>query len=172
MILSDKTIKELIENGELEISPMNESTIQPGSVDLRIGNDFLVPRKNINGVGFGDEILYANTKGSYTLYSHDFVLATTMEYIKLPADVGALVSGRSSIGRMGLFVENAGWVDPGFEGEITLELFNASGHNILLEEGHRVCQLIFFKMDQEAEFPYRGKYQKQRGATGSKKFED
>ena len=101
-----------------------------------------------------------------------FVLATTMEYIKLPNDLTAFVEGRSSLGRMGLFIQNAGWVDPGFSGEITLELFNANRCAIELRTGRRVGQLVFAQMDQEALHPYRGKYQEQRGATGSKVYLD
>ena len=97
-----------------------------------------------------------------------FILATTMEYFILPNDLTAFVEGRSSLGRMGLFIQNAGWVDPGFQGEITLELFNANRCAIKLQTGRRVGQLVFARMDSEALRPYRGKYQGQRGATGSR----
>ena len=101
-----------------------------------------------------------------------FVLATTMEYFRLGDDLTAFVEGRSSIGRLGLFIQNAGWVDPGFEGEITLELYNASRCAIELEAGRRVGQLVFAQLDRHAETPYRGKYQGQRGATGSRIYMD
>ncbi|MFR7444964.1 MAG: dCTP deaminase [Sellimonas intestinalis] len=94
------------------------------------------------------------------------------EYISLPNDLTAFVEGRSSLGRMGLFIQNAGWVDPGFEGEITLELFNANRCAIELQAGRRVGQLVFAKMDACALHPYNGKYQGQTGATGSKAFLD
>jgi len=84
----------------------------------------------------------------------------------------AFVEGRSSLGRMGLFIQNAGWVDPGFEGEITLELFNANRCAIELTSGRRVGQLVFAQLDQPALKPYSGKYQGQRGATGSRVFLD
>ena len=100
------------------------------------------------------------------------MLASTMEYIKLPADVTAFVEGRSSIGRIGLFVENAGWVDPGFEGELTLELFNANRQPIRLQAGRRICQLVFSRMDQPTSAPYRGKYQGQRKPVGSRIYQD
>ena len=91
-----------------------------------------------------------------------------MEYIKLPADLTAFIEGRSSIGRMGLFVQNAGWVDPGFEGEITLELFNANQRvPIRLQAGRRICQIVFARTDQPSEAPYAGKYLGQRGPTAS-----
>jgi dCTP deaminase len=95
-----------------------------------------------------------------------------MEYFELPNDLTAFVEGRSSLGRMGLFIQNAGWVDPGFKGEITLELFNANRCAIELKSGRRVGQLVFAKMDIAAENPYNGKYQGQRGATGSRVFTD
>ena len=84
----------------------------------------------------------------------------------------AFVEGRSSLGRMGLFIQNAGWVDPGFKGEITLELFNANRCAIELQSGRRVGQLVFAKMDDKAQNPYNGKYQGQKGATGSRVFMD
>ena len=95
-----------------------------------------------------------------------------MEYVRLPNNLTAFVEGRSSIGRMGLFIQNAGWVDPGFEGEITLELYNANQLPIRLKSGRRVCQLVFAQMDQEAFYPYQGKYQGQRDATGSQVYLD
>ena len=84
----------------------------------------------------------------------------------------AFVEGRSSIGRLGLFIQNAGWVDPGFEGEITLELFNANKCAIELQSGRRVGQLVFAQLDVHTLNPYQGKYQGQRGATGSRIFLD
>lgn len=95
-----------------------------------------------------------------------------MEYFELPNDLTAFVEGRSSLGRMGLFIQNAGWVDPGFQGEITLELYNVNRCAIELKAGRRVGQLVFSRMDDTALHPYRGKYQKQKGATGSKAFLD
>ena len=95
-----------------------------------------------------------------------------MEYIELPNHITAFVEGRSSIGRMGLFIENAGWVDAGFKGRITLELFNANSNPIELEAGRRICQLVFCKMDQVASKPYQGKYQGQLESVGSRVFKD
>ena len=90
-----------------------------------------------------------------------------MEYFELPDNLTAFVEGRSSLGRMGLFIQNAGWVDPGFKGEITLELFNANRCAIELKAGRRVGQLVFAEMDYTALNPYNGKYQGQTGATGA-----
>lgn len=86
----------------------------------------------------------------------------------MPENITAFVEGRSPLGRMGLFIQNAGWVDPGFEGEITLELFNANRCAIQLQSGHRIGQLVFAKMDATPLHTYCGEYQGQRGATSSK----
>lgn len=124
MILSDQTIRQMLSEHSLVISPLTPEQIQPASVDVRLGNTFSV------------------------------------------------VEGRSSLGRLGLFIQNAGWVDPGFHGEITLELFNANRCAIRLQAGRRIGQLVFARMDRAAQNPYRGKYQGQRGTTGSRVFLD
>ena len=112
---------------------------------------------------FGDEIF---------IPPHSFLLATTKEYIELPSNLSAFVEGRSSIGRMGLFIQNAGWVDAGFKGKITLELYNANALPIQLKADSRICQLVFCKMDQPAKQPYVGKYQGQQTTVGSLVFQD
>lgn len=128
---------------------------------------------NMKGIDLDTEIVYREVEGdTITLPPHTFLLATTMEYVKLPNDLTAFVEGRSSIGRLGLFIQNAGWVDPGFEGTITLELYNANSLPIQLTAGRRICQLVFCKMDQAAQNPYRGKYQGQRRSVGSRVNKD
>ena len=171
MILSDKTIRKYIVDGKLVRSALCDKSIQPASLDVRIGNSFSFPCEiETKGIlSLNSEIQYSTvTQDSYLLMPNQFVLATTIEYICLPNNVTAFVEGRSSIGRLGLFIQNAGWVDPGFEGQITLELFNASRYAIMIEAGTRICQLVFAQMDDEAENPYTGKYQNQIGATGSR----
>lgn len=174
MILSDKTILEMIEEGTLKISPIEEGQVQPASVDIRLGNTFSIVEDSPSGIiTLENEIRYKTiTTDTYILLPNQFVLATTMEYFDLPNDLTAFVEGRSSLGRMGLFIQNAGWVDPGFKGEITLELYNANRCAIELKAGRRVGQLVFAKMDGEALNPYNGKYQGQMGATGSRVFMD
>ena len=174
MILSDKTIKKLLADGPLGITPCDDTQIQPASVDVRLGDTFSVVEDSPTGmISLDGEICYKTIKPDrYVLLPGQFVLATTMEYFRLPDDLTAFVEGRSSLGRMGLFIQNAGWVDPGFEGEITLELYNANRCAIELRAGRRVGQLVFAKMDAAAEHPYRGKYQGQRGATGSRVWKD
>ena len=172
MILNDKELMNHCIMNNL-VSPLSEGSIQPASVDLRLGDSFLKPVNNYRGYNnFNDPVEYSTINGSYMLKPHEFVLGTTKEVIDLPNNLTAFVEGRSSIGRMGLFVQNAGWVDPGFKGEITLELYNASDVPIKLVPGRRVAQLVFCKMSGSCETPYNGKYQNQSGATASKINED
>lgn len=174
MILSDRAIEKMIKEGSLRVSPIEPGQIQPASVDIRLGDTFSIVEDSSKGiVSLDEEIAYKTIRTErYLLLPGQFVLATTMEYIALPDDLTAFVEGRSSLGRMGLFIQNAGWVDPGFEGEITLELYNANRCAIELQAGRRVGQLVFARMDGPAGKPYRGKYQGQKGATGSRVFLD
>ena len=174
MILSDKTLMKMLEEKELVVKPIEKEQIQPASIDIRLGNTFSIVEDTSTGIiNLENEIKYKTiTSDTYILLPNQFVLATTMEYFDLPDDLTAFVEGRSSLGRMGLFIQNAGWVDPGFKGEITLELYNANRCAIELKAGRRVGQLVFAKMDDKALNPYNGKYQGQRGATGSRVFMD
>ncbi|MCR5478677.1 MAG: dCTP deaminase [Ruminococcus sp.] len=174
MILSDRTIRDMIVEKTLKITPLSEEQIQPASVDIRLGNTFSIVDDTPSGIiTLDSEIKYKTiTADKYLILPGQFVLATTMEFFELPDDLTAFVEGRSSLGRMGLFIQNAGWVDPGFKGEITLELFNANRCAIELTAGRRVGQLVFAKMDRAAQDPYNGKYQGQTGATGSRVFMD
>ena len=174
MILSDKTLMKMLDEHTLIVDPLEIGQIQPASIDIRIGNTNCIVEDSSSGIiNLDDEISYKQiTAEKYILLPGQFVLATTMEYFELPDNLTAFVEGRSSLGRMGLFIQNAGWVDPGFKGEITLELFNANRCAIELNAGRRVGQLVFAQLDKDALHPYRGKYQGQRGATGSKAFLD
>lgn len=174
MILSDKTLSEMIANQELVVDPLQPESIQPASIDCHLGDHFLIVEdRQMHTIELDQEIMYRELYGNeITIPPHSFLLATTQEYVKLPNNLTAFVEGRSSIGRIGLFIQNAGWVDPGFEGQITLELYNANSLPIRLKAGRRICQLVFCKMDHLALNPYRGKYQGQRKATGSKVFQD
>ncbi len=174
MILSDKTILEMVNKETLVIRPLESSQVQPASVDIRLGSTFCVIEDSPTGIITLDRAVNCRTirTDTYVLLPGQFVLATTVEYFELPDNLTAFVEGRSSLGRMGLFIQNAGWVDPGFRGEITLELYNANRCAIELKAGRRVGQLVFAKMDAPAQNPYRGKYQGQTGATASKVFMD
>ena len=164
----------MVDKGTLVIKPLELSQIQPASVDIRLGDTFCVIEDSPTGIVTLDRETPCKTikTDTYLLLPGQFVLATTVEYFELPDNLTAFVEGRSSLGRMGLFIQNAGWVDPGFKGEITLELYNANRCAIELKAGRRVGQLVFAKMDAPALNPYRGKYQGQTGATGSRVFMD
>lgn len=185
MVLNDTSIREyIVEHGLVSVQnipyaeapEIYEQSIQPASYDLRLGSNFKRPvPSSVKGYNsFNDKIEYEDisTEDGVIIRPHSFLLGTSAEYIKLPNDLTAFVEGRSSIGRMGLFIQNAGWVDPGFEGEITFELFNASDVPIMLTSGSRIAQLVFVKMIGVCEAPYKGKYQGQTGATGSMIYKD
>jgi dCTP deaminase len=174
MILSDVTIRRLLASGELVVDPIEPGQVQPASVDLRLGGHFLkLDEFGMDQIRLDQPMHYEEVQNNeIVIPPQSFLLASTMEYVKLPNDLTAFVEGRSSIGRIGLFVQNAGWVDPGFEGELTLELFNATRLPIKLQAGRRICQLVFARMDGPSSAPYRGKYQGQRKPMGSRIFED
>jgi len=169
MIISDLSLQKMLKEGSIVVEPLEDYQVQPASIDLRLGDHFLTVDEHAMGLISMDEpITYREiNRDEIIIPPKSFILATTMEYIKLPDNMTAFVEGRSSIGRMGLFIQNAGWVDPGFEGEITLEIFNANSLPIKLHAGRRICQLVFAEMDQTTTNPYRGKYQGQRKARGS-----
>ncbi len=174
MILSDGTLQKMINEGSLVCEPMTSESMQPASIDCHLGSDFLIIEyREMETISLDTEIKYRKFQSDeITIPANSFLLATTREYIKIPDNITAFVEGRSSIGRMGLFIQNAGWVDPGFEGQITLELYNANSLPIRLKAGRRVCQLVFCQMDQKALTPYNGKYQGQKNTTGSRVFKD
>lgn len=171
MILSDKSIKQKLQDGQLVIKPLEDYQIQPASVDLRLGNSFLKFAVSEAMLDLSKAPDYESWQAQeIVLGAHCFALATTKETIALPTNLTAFVEGRSSIGRMGLFIQNAGWVDPGFQGQITLELYNANNLPIRLQSERRICQLVFAEVDHPAERPYQGKYQQQKEATGSRAY--
>lgn len=176
MVLSDYTL--MYGDCDISVFPLNEENIQPASIDLNLAGPFLVPRRGVEASRLiedkpiYDELPIINNDGEAVIKSHSFVLANTVQEIYIPENITAFVEGRSSVGRRGLFIQNAGWVDPGFQGHITLELYNASPEDLILTPGIRICQLVFVKMDRRCENPYDGKYQHQTTTTGSKMFKD
>jgi dCTP deaminase len=166
-LLNDKAIVQYLKEGKIKIDPIDfTEQIQPASVDLKLGDTFSYIKSSV--IDFREEIEYDTfKKDELWIQPMQFVLATTKEYVGLPNNITGLLEGRSSIGRTGLFIHNAGLIDAGFEGEITLELFNCGPAPILLTKDQRICQITFWEHD-EALIPYRGKYQGQRGATGSR----
>lgn len=174
MVLGKSALRDELKNGRLRVTPWVDELLQPASIDLRLGNQFLVPRPSTGSISrFGEPIPYEETiADTFVLPANSFVLARTMEVVGFSDRLTAFVEGRSSIGRLGLFIQNAGWVDPGFEGSITLELYNGLSHPIELRAGWRVCQLVVVRMEGSSEGGYQGKYQGQIATTGSRLFQD
>ena len=175
MILSDTSIKRLIKEKKLIVQGLSPKAIQPSSIDLTLGKEALILKYwDTKGVlDLDTKVKHQKISGEeFVIPPSSFILATTKEFIELPDNLSGFVEGRSSVGRMGLFIQNASVVGPGFKGKLTLELYNANILPIRLKTGRRICQLILFQMDGPAKKPYRGKYQGQRQATPTKAFLD
>jgi dCTP deaminase len=184
MILSDRDIRRYLEKGKIAIEPLENLRlqIQPSSVDLRLGNQFKVfhhTKKAFIDPLRDDAEEYTETievkeKEPFILHPGEFVLGCTRERIALGDDIVARVEGRSSLGRLALLVHaTAGYVDPGFRGNLTLELSNVGKMPIALYPGMRICQLSFETISSKAELPYGhpkrdSKYQDQRGPISSR----
>ena len=171
MIYGDINIRALIHCGMIE-SPDNRYYIGPASIDIRVGSTFLYFNDlRIDEVHLGGEMTYqeANIRPGeeYCLRPGAFALATTLEKFTIPDTLAAYVQGRSSIGRAGLSVQNAGYVDPGFFGHITLELKNETPNCIFIPYGYPVAQMIF-EETTPVDMPYKGKYNGQVEATGTR----
>ncbi len=174
MIVSDETLRIMLAERSIVVEPLEPYQIQPASIDLRLGRHFLkIDENSLETLTLDSEPSYVEMeKQEIVIPPNSFLLATTVEFVKIPTNVTAFVEGRSSIGRMGLFIQNAGWVDPGFEGRITLELYNANRLPIRLTSGRRICQIVFAFMDRSTNRPYAGKYQGQTRTVGSRIFQD
>lgn len=174
MILSDRDIKKYISLGDITLTPYEEKNVQPASIDLRLGQGFLVVDDHkASIIDLNEEVPYRRIDEDYIVIPpKHFVLGTTEERLKISSNLCARVEGRSSIGRKGLFIQNAGWIDPGFNGQITLEFYNANDLPLILKAGKRICQVVFQTTLGEVENPYKGKYQNQEGTTGSKSHLD
>ena len=176
MILGDVDIRKLIDTGKISFNESNEPLVNPASLNVRLGNTFLVPKKRFfRGVHLGDTVQYRRyeirNNEEFCLMPGQFALAVTQERFSVPPTMAAYVQGRSSIGRAGLTVQNAGYVDPGFNGTITLELKNETRNPIYLRPGYPVAQMIFEECTP-VENPYHGKYNGQIEATGSRMQQD
>jgi dCTP deaminase len=188
MMLSDVDIKNRLEDGDLVIEPLADPDlqIQPATVDLRLGRKF---REFNNGAITGVDPLKEGAHEEYTtetvieedevkvLHADDFMLGTLKERVEIPPDIVAQLNGRSSMGRNGLVVHaTAGVVDPGFKGELTLELSNFGQAPVILHPNMRIAQLSFQKLQTPAERPYGSrddsKYQNQQGPQASRAQDD
>lgn len=179
MVLSDKDIQNRIDTEELVIEPYESDNVEPASVDLRLGEDHKLVRASgvlsesiiDAGSGESDELLYDELENPLIVSPGTFILTTTMERVEIPDDMVAHVLGRSSLGRLGISVhQTAGYIDPGFTGQITLELSNHGPAPVSLEPGQRICQIVFEELSSTALNPYGhdgSQYQNQFGATKS-----
>lgn len=162
-VLSDKDILERWD----ELFPYDDyvyailqNRVQPASVDLRV--DATV--KKIDG-----ETFTLSGKEKYVLQPREFLLGSTIESVSIPKDIVARVEGRSSIGRLGVMVHvTAGYIDPGFKGNITLELFNCSNKPFQLKYGDALCQIVFEELSSPCLYEYDGKYQGDTGVVCSR----
>ena len=180
MVLSDRTIARLIAEGRIVIDPYDESLLQPSSVDVRVDGAFRVfhnarypyidvkqPQEALT------ELVEIAGDEPFILHPGEFVLGSTRERVALPDDLVARLEGKSSLGRLGLLIHStAGFIDPGFDGHVTLELSNVANLPITIYEGMKIGQISFMQMTEAAAKPYGSgelgsKYQGQRGPTAS-----
>jgi dCTP deaminase len=185
VILSDRSLREAIAAGRLVIDPLDDDAIQPSSIDVRLDNTFRVfytarhpyidvkqPMDDLT------ELVEVKPDNAFILHPGEFVLGSTLEEVGIPADLAARLEGKSSLGRLGLMTHStAGFLDPGFNGHVTLELSNVANLPITLYPGMRIGQIAVFQLTTAAERPYgsRGvgsKYQGQRGPTPSRYWEN
>jgi dCTP deaminase len=185
MIFSDRSIREAIENGRIRLDPYDPSLVQPSSVDVRCDNRFRVfenhryphidpkaPQADLT-----TEVKVSESD-PFILHPGEFVLGNTLETVGLGDDVVARLEGKSSLGRLGLLIHStAGFIDPGFEGQVTLELSNVASLPITIYPGMKIGQISFYEMTTPAEHPYGSpelgsKYQGQSGPTASRMHAD
>jgi dCTP deaminase len=179
-VLSDRDIRAALEGGEIAIRPYDSGDLQPSSVDLHLDRSFRVFRNN--RYAYIDvrapqpdltELLKVEDDEPFILHPGEFVLGQTLEWVELPDDLVARLEGKSSLGRLGLLIHStAGYVDPGWKGNLTLELSNVANLPIALYYGMKIGQISFFKMSSAVERPYGSpelgsKYQGQSEPTAS-----
>jgi dCTP deaminase len=181
MVLSDRTIRRQLSEGRIEVDPYDESLLQPSSLDVRVDRFFRVFRNS--RYPFIDvkeemedltELVEIGEAEPFILHPGEFVLGSTLERIKLPDDLVARLEGKSSLGRLGLLIHStAGFIDPGWDGHVTLELSNVANLPITIYYAMKIGQLSFVQLTEPAEAPYGSnglgsKYQGQAGPTPSR----
>jgi len=182
MIFSDRDIKKIIKSQRLVFKPpLSKNQIGPASIDLKLGSIFKI--FNISkqclldtkkGLPDKDFIITKKIKSgeAFILHPNNFVLASTKEYIKVPDDMVLKVEGKSTLARMGILVHTAGFVDPGFEGTLTLEISNQSNLPVALYPEMHICQIAVEYLSSPAEVPYNKRkkslYSKAKGPLAAK----
>ncbi len=185
MILSDRTIKNEIQAGRIEIEPFDPKSVQPSSVDLRLDHRFLVFRNHTRShIDVKADLtdltsdVEASDERPFILHPGEFVLGSTAERIRLPNDLVGRIEGKSSLGRLGLLIHTtAGFVDAGWNGTITLEFSNVASLPITLYPGMKIGQISFIQMTTDADQPYGSgtlgsKYLDQSGPRPSRYWEN
>ena len=186
MVLSDRTIREEIAKKRIVIEPLDPSCIQPASVDVHLDRRLLV-FKTWRSPFYVDvkqrhddlnEAVEIEDDRPFLLPPGEFVLGSTVENIVLPDDIVGRLEGKSSLGRIGLLIHStAGYVDPGWQGHLTLELSNVAKLPVTLYHGMKIGQISFVRLTSPAERLYGdeslgSKYQGQVEATASKYYKD
>jgi dCTP deaminase len=185
VVLSDRTIARLLDEGRILIDPYDESLLQPSSVDVRVDRFFRVfhnarypyidvrePQEELT------ELVEIDDDRPFILHPGEFVLGSTLERIVLPDDLVARLEGKSSLGRLGLLIHStAGFIDPGWDGHVTLELSNVANLPITIYHGMKIGQISFVQLSEPAEKPYGSgelgsKYQGQMGPTPSRYWQN
>ena len=176
MVLSDRTIREQLESGRLVVDPFDESLLQPSSLDVRITGEFRVFHNNRHPyidvrrpLEDLTELVTVPDDEPFILHPGEFVLGSTLERVAIPDDLVARLEGKSSLGRLGLLIHStAGYVDPGWDGTITLELSNVARLPITIYPGMPIGQLSFLQLTTPVDSPYTGKYLGQDGPVASR----
>ena len=183
MLLSDRDLRAEVKAGRLVIDPYDDSLVQPSSVDVRLDRYFRVFENHryphIDPAEQQDDLtrlVEVDVDEPFILHPGEFVLGSTYEVIGLADDLAARLEGKSSLGRLGLLTHStAGFIDPGFNGHVTLELSNVATLPIKLWPGMKIGQLCLFRCSSPAEHPYGSpvygsRYQDQRGPTPSRSY--
>ncbi|MFC1962643.1 dCTP deaminase [Chloroflexota bacterium] len=186
MVLSDRTIKEEIAKGRIVIEPLDEECFQPASVDVHLDRKLLVFRtwrhpfyvdvkQNLDDL---TEMVLIEDERPFFLNPGEFVLGSTVESVTLPDNIVGRLEGKSSLGRIGLLIHStAGYVDPGWQGHLTLELSNVAKLPITLYYGMRIGQMSFLRLTSPVDRPYGSaglgsKYQGQAEPVPSRYYVD
>ena len=187
MVLSDRTIRRLLDEGSIGIDPYDPALMQPSSLDVRVDRYFRVFRNSrypfIDVKAAQEELtelveVEGEGEEAFILHPGEFVLGSTLERVTLPDDLVARLEGKSSLGRLGLLIHStAGFIDPGWDGHVTLELSNVANLPITIYPRMKIGQLSFVQLSEPAERPYGSegigsKYQGQRGPTPSRYWQN
>lgn len=183
MLMSDRDIRASIEANQIGLEPLDMDLLQPSSFDVRIDRffrlfdnhkyAFIDPSEQQDDL---TRLVEVAADEPFILHPGEFVLGSTYEFVSLPDNIAARLEGKSSLGRLGLVTHStAGFVDPGFNGHVTLELSNMATLPIKLWPGMKIGQLCFFQLSSPSETPYGSakylnRYQGQRGPTASRSY--